>query len=380
MSEITIVGGGIGGLCTAIGLRQQGFEPTIYERAAELRHGRSGIWILPNGMAALDRLGIADEVEREGISLDGTELHSQAGRRLVSANLRATAQRLGLNHPMVSIRRAALLRILQSSLPDSDIRLGRQCTGVDPASSTITFADGTEQTAQLVIGADGIGSVVRTALFPDVSVRYTGAVAYRGLVETPLSERAYRVGTAVMGNTAQFGYSAVSDDCAWWYLSIPGDTPDDVPDMEPAELAEEYRGLPDPAPELMGETDPKRLVRTSLGDLPSLKTWHRNTVTLIGDAAHAMTPDLSQGSSQAMADAVVLSDAIAEEGTTRKALRDYESQRKASADAIRRQSWIQGRLGQLTNPLLIALRNTGLRYAPSTLLQRQTEEMFAVDF
>lgn len=176
MSEIAIIGGGIGGLCTAIALRNHGFQPVVYEQTAELRPVGSGIWIPPNGMAALDQLGIADDIEHEGISLTGIEIESQDGHTLMSANLRATAAKLGVDRPMISIRRADLQRLLLTCLPDGVIQLEKECVAVDSSEPTVTFSDNTRIEPSLVIGADGVRSAVRSGLFPDVSVQYAGEI------------------------------------------------------------------------------------------------------------------------------------------------------------------------------------------------------------
>jgi 2-polyprenyl-6-methoxyphenol hydroxylase-like FAD-dependent oxidoreductase len=255
-----------------------------------------------------------------------------------------------------------------------------ECVGVDPLGPTVTFADGTTISPTLVVGADGVHSAVRSSLFPDVSVRFAGAVTYRGLVRQSLPAQAYRVGTAIWGDSGRFGYSAVEQDCAWWFFAIPGTSADDVPQMDRADLVGRCRSFPEPAAEFVSNTPPEALIRTPLGDLPSLERWRQNRVTLLGDAAHAMTPNLAQGSAQAMEDAVVLAEEVTEHGPTERALVEYESRRKPRADDIREQSRTQGWLGQIDNQALTMLRNTLIRCSPDTLFDRQTRRMLAVDF
>ncbi|MCU4971247.1 FAD-dependent monooxygenase [Halobacteria archaeon AArc-m2/3/4] len=376
--SISILGGGIGGLCAALALRQVGFEPTVYERTDELRPVGSGIWIPPNGMAALEVLGVAEAVEERGVALDRTVIRTTTGRTLTSTDLRARASAVGLERTMVSIRRSALQDVLVDRLPNDSLELGMEGAAVDPERPAIRFADGTERTADLVVGADGIRSITRRTLFPEQSVRYAGGVTYRGLVETPLPDRASRDATAIWGRSKRFGYSAVGRNRAWWFAVLPADAPDEVPELGADELAERYDDFPDPVSDLVAATD--RLVRTPLTDLPPLERWHRNRVTLLGDAAHAMTPNLAQGSAQAMEDAVVLAACLREQGVGRRALREYESRRKPRADRISRQSRLQGRLGQLEHPILIGVRNAVFRLMPSAVMGRQVERQFAVDF
>lgn len=384
MTDVSILGGGIGGLCAALALRREGFEPTVYERTDELRPAGSGIWIPPNGMAALAVLGVAEAVETRGVPLERTVIRSAGGRTLTSADLRGRARAVGLGGPgtMVSIRRADLQNVLVDRLPDDSLKLGLEGVDIDPSRPTIRFADGTDVSTDLVVAADGIHSMVRKTLFPKPFVRFAGGVAYRGLVETSLPEHGYRDAVAIWGRPKRFGYSAVDRDRAWWFAVLPADTPDAVPELGADELAELYDDFPGPVSDLVAATDDTDLVRTPLTDLPSLEHWQRNRVTLLGDAAHAMTPNLAQGSAQAMEDAVVLAARLGERGIGRRALREYESRRKPRADRIGRQSRLQGRLGQLEHPLLASLRNAVFRLTPAPVMRRQVERQFAfeVDF
>lgn len=379
MADIAIVGGGIGGLCTAIGLLNRGFDPVVYEAAEELRPIGSGIGIAPNGMEALARLDVADAVVDHGNTLDRTELQTTDERSFMSVDLRTQSEQLGLSHVMVAIHRADLQAILSDQLPTDVLQLDMDCVSVDPDRPAIRFATGAETTPELVIGADGVGSTVRSSLFPGTEPRYAGEVAYRGLADTTLPPETNHIGIEIWGSEVRFGYFPL-DEQVYWFATVVATKSDDVSEVAPAEFAERYQTFPDPVPDLIAMTDDADLIRTPLTDLPRLDHWSRGRATLLGDAAHAMTPNLAQGSAQAMEDAVILTESIADHGITQHALSTYETRRKDRADSIVRQSRIQGRLTQIQRPILEQARNAVFRYTPDPVLRRQTKSMFAVDF
>ncbi|MFC7193142.1 FAD-dependent monooxygenase [Halocatena marina] len=194
MSRIAIIGSGIGGLCTALALRDHGFDPVVYEAADELRPVGSGIGITPNGMQALDRLDVAAAIIARGVTLDQMEIRTANGQTLTSMDLNDHTARIGLDHNLMAIHRAELQAVLANRLPAEVLQLGRECIDVNADQPVIHFADGTEISADLIIGADGVNSTVRASLFPNISPQYAGDVAYRGLVETTIPTDADRIG------------------------------------------------------------------------------------------------------------------------------------------------------------------------------------------
>lgn len=178
----------------------------------------------------------------------------------------------------------------------------------------------------------------------------------------------------------RFGYLPVSDEQVYWYAVIVASSPDAVPEMTPVELAERYHDFPNPVPELIATTDGENFIRTPITDLPLLNQWSQGHAVLLGDAANTMTPNLGQGSSQAMEDVIVLTEFIADDGISHRALSTYENRRKDRTESLLLQSRFQGRLAQVEHPVLTKVRNTAFRYIPDSLLRKQTESLLAVDF
>lgn len=380
MPDIAIVGGGIGGLCTAIGLQTHGFDPIVYETTDELRPVGSGIGIAPNGMQALDRLDVAETVAERGVTVDRVELRTDDGQLLMPMNFRTSTDRFDLDHAMVAVHRADLQSVLRNHLSTDSLQLGMECVGINAKQPAVQFADGTEKTPDLVVGADGVNSTVRKHIFPSNRPRYAGEVAYRGLADTTTSNDIEQVGAEFWGRGVRLGYFPVDNERVYWFATVVAESPDTASEATSAELAKQYCDFTAPVPDLIAATDDETIIQTPLTDVPPLDHWISSRVTLLGDAAHAMTPNLAQGSAQAMEDAVVLAESIANHGATHRALTSYETRRKDRAESILRQSRIQGRLAQVEHSMLAKIRNTVFRHAPSPLLQKQTESMFAVDF
>ena len=281
---------------------------------------------------------------------------------------------------MVAVHRADLQSVLREQLSTERLQLGMECVGVDTEQPAIQFANGSEKTPDLVIGADGVNSTIRKKISPSSRSRYAGEVVYRGLVDTTISNNINQRGVEFWGRGVRFGYFPVDNERVYWFASVVAKSPNNTPEATSAKLAEQYRDFTDPVPNLIAATDDETIIQTPLTDLPPLNYWTNSRVTLLGDAAHAMTPNLAQGSAQAMEDAVVLAESIATHGATPRALSAYETRRKDRAETILRQSRIQGRLAQVEYPILAKIRNAAFRHTPSLLLQKQTESMVAVDF
>lgn len=375
--DIAIVGGGIAGLCAGIALQDQGNEVTVYEAANDLRATGAGLWIPPNGVAALNHLGVADELLNRGICIERTEIRTTDETPLVSTDITSLAMELGYDHPLLAVHRGDLIDVLAAQLPEAATRCGRRCKSVDTAAPSVSFADGATISPTIVIAADGIGSTVRGEVAPSSTPEYAGAVAYRGLTETALPDEAFETGTVYWGDAGSFGYSAIGSDRAWWFASIPASQPEAAPEESPSTLQERYTDYPSPVPQLIEDTDSEALIRTPLSTLPTLPTWTRGQAALVGDAAHAMPPTLSQGSAQAMEDAVALERAIDQHGLTASGLDAYESQRKSRAEALIRMSRVQGQLARLSRPVVTKLRDILFRITPDSVAQRQSRQMFA---
>jgi 2-polyprenyl-6-methoxyphenol hydroxylase-like FAD-dependent oxidoreductase len=348
-----IIGGGIGGLAAGIALRRADVDVEIFERAPEICEVGAGVALWANAIQALSELGLNDAIRRLSVPYRAGGLRCWNGRVLTSMSTTELQRKYGV--VAVVAHRADLLAALIDALGRDRIRLGAHCTDVRDKDGAVTavFADGRSATGDMLIGADGLHSVVRARLHGQQSPSYAGFTAWRGVVSFP----AARVEAAESwGYGAIFGCVPISGDRVYWYATSNAPEGARATD-EKAELLRVFSEWHDPIADLIRATNASDILRNDIYDRQPLAAWGRGRMTLLGDAAHPMTPNLGQGACQAIEDAVVLGRSVRECVDVPAALRQYESKRAARTSAIVRHSRQVSRIAQLANPLLVAVRN-----------------------
>ncbi|AWV21118.1 Salicylate hydroxylase [Roseomonas mucosa] len=341
-SPIGIIGGGIGGLAAAIALHRAGREVLVFEQARRFSRVGADINLTPNAVRALDGLGIGAALREHGarpthrVSRDwdtGTETSVLAMSGEAEAKYGA---------PQLTLHRADLLRALEEALPAECIRLGQRATRIaqDAAGVHLAFADGTRATVAALVGADGIHSVVRAALFGEEQPRFTGVVAYRAVIprerlDLPGLDRftkwwgpnpASQIVTFPISAGRETFIFATTPQESWREESWT--TPGSV-----EELRAEYAGYHPEARALLAACD--SVLKTALYERDPLPSWSRGRVTLLGDACHPMMPFMAQGAGMAVEDAVVLARCLHEGmADLPAALRRYERARLARTAEI----------------------------------------------
>ncbi|MFJ3974443.1 FAD-dependent monooxygenase [Streptomyces sp. NPDC090021] len=374
-----VVGAGIGGLTAALALHRTGWRVTVCERAPGPAAVGAGIVLAPNALRALDAIGF-DITRTAGRTLPAAMgLRRADGRWLSRADTAALAARHG--GPPLALHRSALAEALAGGLPEGTVRYGAAVTSVDGADGfpvVRTSAGDLDGSADLVVAADGIHSPLRRRYFPDhPGLRHSGETAWR----TVLPASAGPAGTATTetwGRGERFGVVPLADGRTYVYATavVPeGYRPADVR----AELLRRYGTWHDPIPALLERIDPAAVLQHDLYDLAApLPRFHHGRLAWLGDAAHAMTPNLGQGGCQAVEDAVVLAHLLAGAGTggVPAALAAYSVARCARTDAIRVRARRAGRIAALTHPLAVALRDLAVRATPDRAAQRALDDVF----
>lgn len=377
--HVAIAGAGIGGLTLAIALRRAGVEVTVLERAPELRPVGAGITVQPNAMVALRTLGLDEAVAAEGAIAGESAILDASGRTLQEAPLRSLQRKLGA--PMVCIHRARLHRILLDACGEERVRTGRAVVGYEDRGERVTvhLSEGDASEADLLVGADGLHSVVRRQLLGEQPLRYAGYTSWRGVCRAPEFAALDRT-TESWGVGARFGIVPIGHGAIYWFAtanSEPGQL--DPPGRSRDRLLALFRGWHAPIEQLIAGTEESEILRTDIQDRRPVKRWSKGRVVLLGDAAHPMTPNLGQGGCQAIEDAVVLARALATSPSVADALHRYEKVRIPRANAMVTQSFRLGRIAQWENPALIALRDALLRRLPPSAALRQFERVMAFD-
>jgi 2-polyprenyl-6-methoxyphenol hydroxylase-like FAD-dependent oxidoreductase len=381
MNDTIIIGGGIGGLTAAIALQRRGIAAHVYEAAPDLRAVGAGISLPVNALQVLDRLGLADTVRRAGTAPSSAELLDFRGNVLQTIDLRAIDQRYGF--ATIAIHRARLHDALVAQLAEGTLHLGKACRQVeqDAEAMHVQFADGSAAHGSVVLAADGVRSGVRRQLFPEAQLRYSGQSSYRAVVRAMLPPELEKDGQEIWGCCCRFGFSSIGGDEVYWYATL--DSPPGVTEsttQAKAQLQELFAPFPAPVSDLIAATEAQQLIRTDMYDLPPIPTWYRGRVALMGDAAHATTPNLGQGGAQAIEDAWVLAESLSRYAEPEQAFAAYQSMRQAKATMIVNRSWQMGKLAHLRNPLGRALRNALMRWAPPSLGQKQFDALYTLNY
>jgi 2-polyprenyl-6-methoxyphenol hydroxylase-like FAD-dependent oxidoreductase len=364
--QILVVGAGIAGLATAAALQRRGHEVTVIEERTDTSSG-AGISIWPNALAALDDIGVGDEVRAKGGRVtagalrwrDGTWLRHPARERMVKA----------LGEPLVVIHRSALMKVLADALADGTVHTGLAARELvlTADSVRVTLSDSTTRTAAAVIGADGTRSVVARHLNGALADHYVGYTAWRGVAEYALDPD---VAGEVLGPGIEFGHVPLGADRTYWFATERAPEGQSASQGELHYLTARFASWADPIPAVLAATDPAGVLRNDLYDRDQARQWSRGPVVVLGDAAHPMRPHLGQGGCQGLEDAAVLARFVDGDDDLAAAFARFAAFRRPRVRALVRESKVIGQLVNMRPPFLggLALRATAL--APEALLTR----------
>ena len=336
MARILIVGGGIAGTAAALALDKAGFEVVVHEAHPESA-GDIGAFLTlaSNGMRALAQFGAAEAVAEAGFDLTTMRVIDQTGAEIAKVPLGEP------DHPLTRyrcLRRAELAAALQSEAERRGIPIVHAARldslSTDANGVTGGFTDGRTATGNLVIGADGLNSTVRSLIHPATpGPRYAGQQVFYGYTTDAAPPSEPGLITMIRSSTAAFGYAVSPAGETYWFARVSDAqlSPDEIADTTPAQwrdrLVPLLRRDATPAADIVAATV-EQLMVTNACDLPLGIPWRAGRTLIIGDAAHAASPATGQGASMALEDAVVLAKALRDAPSTTSALTEYERLRR----------------------------------------------------
>ncbi|MEA2479990.1 MAG: hypothetical protein QOJ07_1912 [Thermoleophilaceae bacterium] len=374
-ARVLIIGAGPAGLTAAASLRRVGIRSEIFERAGALGEIGAGIGLQTNALRALLRIGVGGYMIDHGNPVESQEIYSNRGRLLARLPQGEVAREKGI--PGVSIERTELQKGLLREVDARTIHLGAECVSIeeDDAGVTAHFADGRRARGALVVGADGLRSVVRAFMHGLTDPHYSGFTSWRGIATVDPS----LVPTSVI--SVYIGPGRI-----YWSASVVApEGSHDAPQGQRAEVLRHFARYPAPAQALIEGTPEGELTRTDIHDRDPVTPWSKGRMVLIGDAAHPTTPFMGQGAGIAIEDGIVLarelslSRALDDRSAMALALRSYEGHRAERANAIVLESRRRGQTYSWKNPVKCALRNTGMSMVPARKWRQVVADSIAYD-
>jgi 2-polyprenyl-6-methoxyphenol hydroxylase-like FAD-dependent oxidoreductase len=365
-----IVGAGIGGLAAGVALQRAGWRVRVFERAAHARELGFALLLAPNALVSLEHLGLVDRVIAAGSEMTGGEICGTGGRVLRRFDL--TSLRELLPQPALVVLRPALHGVLLDAFGPQHVSLDSEATGVsfDGPTPALRLTNGHAVEGDVVIGADGVASVIRRVLHPgEPPPRRSGLWAVRGVAHAVERHVPGLAGAQYFGRGAEGGIARAARDAVYWYVSVParqvGDSrdPERIAQGAVAQFDQRFRAI-------VSATNPTDMRLDELLDREPLPRWGRGPVTLLGDAAHPMLPHAGQGAAQALEDAVAIGRALDGVIDVQAALRAYEQLRAGRVHRIVRIARRNARFGSMTSWFGQTLRDVFIRLVPASVFTK----------
>lgn len=371
--NIDIIGAGIGGLTTAIALEKKGIRVRIFEQAKEIKPVGAGIILANNAMQVFEKLGLRNVIEEQGNSISSMKITKPSLSVLSSIDLSYFEQKHQVKN--IAIHRGTLQQILIDQLRSTQINLDHRLNRITHTheGSILEFEHDKNIQSSLLLGADGLHSTVRQCMFPTHTLRHANQLCWRGITHYDLPSDYQHELHEAWGKADRFGFVQIAKNKVYWYaLKSFSKHPNELSNQDIKSHFSRYHPIVN---DLINSTDPKTINKAEITDLTPTNHWYKGQVCLLGDSAHAATPNMGQGACQAIEDAYVLSECLAKHKTA-DAFQEFQALRLPKAHQVVKASWRIGKIAHLTNPLLIGLRNQMMRMTPSSLSRKQSEQIF----
>lgn len=361
-----VVGGGIGGVSAAIALRRAGLEVDVFEKVGDPTRTQvgGGFHLWGNAVRAVRELGLEEKVRGIGATIERTEFHSSTGRQLAVWPVAEVSGAVGATDFGVS--RAELQRTLHGSVGDGIVRSGAELTefSQDEEGVTATFADGREERGDLLVGADGIRSTVRAQLLGAAPPDYAGYTQWQTVTAGPSDLIDHGTERVTFGRGLRTVVHHVGGGRLFWAAVTYGPEADaGRPPGRKEMLLRRFGSWPAPITEAIDGTPEEDITGLAVFDRQPVKRWGEGRLTLLGDAAHPMTTNTSQGGNQAIEDAVILARCLGEESDVAHALRRYEDQRIPRTSPLVKRSRSAARMNAWSDPVRCRFRDVLFSFA-----------------
>jgi len=368
---VNIIGAGIGGLTTALTLKQKGLKVNVFESSSEIKPVGAGIILANNAMQVFQKLGIQDKIEQAGNKISYMKITDTQLKNMSVVDLTEYERKYGVHN--VAIHRGELQKILVNEIGYDNINLSKRLSKIEKAELfKLTFEDNSTLESKLVIGADGIKSVVRNQLFDESTLRNANQICWRGICEIDLPQKYHNELNEAWGKGKRFGFVKISNKKVYWYAL----TNSKNVKIDKVNLIDLFKEFHCDILTIISATLKEQIIINDIIDLKPIDNWQSENVCLIGDAAHATTPNLGQGACQAIEDAYVLGKLLDDGIAIANTFKEFENLRRKKAHAIVNTSWTVGKMAHIENGFGVWLRNFILKNLPKSANKKQMDMIF----
>ncbi|MHC5202504.1 FAD-dependent monooxygenase [Myroides sp. LJL119] len=369
--QVAIIGGGIAGLTMGIALERANIPYTVYEATSQIKPVGAGIALASNAMQVYRYLGLEDLIAQKGMAISKVLLTDMRLKELTSSDLAYFKDKYKLEN--IAIHRHELHQVLLEAIPKNRVVLNKRLQNITKQENgdyLLTFSDTTTCVAQYIIGADGLRSKVREHLFGQAILRDAHQVCWRGTLQYDMGSLYDNTAIEAWGKAKRFGFVKLDSKTLYWYFLINQDLYNNNMSLN------SYLHQIDPqVADFIRKTPDEAIFKDKIFDLKPLESWHKHRVCLIGDAAHATTPNLGQGACQGIEDVYVISKLL-QRFPLELALMKFSAIRRPKALKVVKHSWLLGKVAQIKNPVFVQIRNMCFKYMPEFLKQKQMQMLF----
>lgn len=371
--KITIIGGGIGGLALANSLQHFKIPFQLFEKATSLGEVGAGIGISESTVEILETLGLGDDLKGKGRFVKNAIILDKQSK---------TIRKLPITDGGFCVHRMDLIEILKKNIPNESLNLNHKLITFEKIKNHILlqFDNQKSYTTDFLFVADGINSIVRSKLYPNIKKRYSGQTIWRGIADVELGDKYKDSYLEFWGDNLRFATIPLRDSKYYWYaVQVAPEGQSDDPKTVKSYLSTLFSNF---SPEVLSviERTPK-IIRNDMYDIkPHREKWYANNVIFIGDAIHATTPNLAQGGCQAIEDAFYLSLLINKKGLTEKTFSEFQENRQDKVNYIVNQSWQFGKMAHTDNRFFDFLIKQLMKFLPNIYFKNQYKKLIDIEY
>jgi 2-polyprenyl-6-methoxyphenol hydroxylase-like FAD-dependent oxidoreductase len=372
-NKITILGGGIGGLTLATSLHHFNIPFQLFESASSLGEVGAGIGISESTIEILDILNLGIDLKSKGNFVRDAIIVDKKGIPI---------RQLPIKNGGFCVHRMDLIDILQKNIPKDDIYLNHKVVSIEQINNKtlLHFDNGKVYETEYLMVADGINSLIRKTLYPDIEKRYSGQTIWRGIANLTLGEKYNNAYLEFWGSNLRFATIPLNDKKYYWYaVQVAPEGGKDDHNSVKTYLQNLFSNHTSEIRKVIEQTS--KIIRNDMYDLkPHIENWYKNNIVFIGDSIHATTPNLAQGGCQAIEDAFYISLLISKYGWCKETFTSFQKNRQAKVDYIVNQSWRFGKTAHTNNTYLDFIIQTLFRLLPNKYFENQYNKLINIDY